>query len=87
MTPPRTSSWIVFLAGLTIVFIALFQTVTHGAPDQYTIGALLALALGGGVGRVVDTAVKGYVKAQVDSAKRDTGAPGNGSGGSNEPPA
>lgn len=68
--PPKgTSSWIVFLAGIAIIVIALFQTVTHGAPDQYTIGALLALALGGGVGRVADTLVRSYVSAQIDAAK------------------
>ena len=87
MTPPRTSSWIVFLAGAAIIAIALFQTVTHGAPDQYTIGALLALALGGGVGRAVDGAVRAYVAAQVAAHAPAAPDPPSSNGSSDEPPA
>jgi branched-subunit amino acid ABC-type transport system permease component len=60
-------SLVVVLAGVAIILIALFQTVDSGAPDRYTIGALLALALGGGVGRVADTLVKSYVQSVIES--------------------
>lgn len=65
-TRVTSSKVIVFLAGAAIIAIAIYQTVADGHPDQYTIGALLALALGGGVGRVADTLIKGYIKGQVD---------------------
>lgn len=60
------SQLVVILAGLAIIAIALYQTIAYGAPDRYTVGALLALALGGGVGRVADTLVKAYVKSIID---------------------
>ena len=75
MKASAASNWIVVLAGLTIIGIAIAQVVASGRPDQYTIGALLALALGGSVGRAVDTAVKGYVDAQSKSEGPHDSAP------------
>lgn len=73
VTPPQkpggTSRWIVFTAGAAIILIAILQTIfteAH-APDKYTLGALLALALGGGVGQVADQLVKGYVQRQINA--------------------
>lgn len=63
-----TNSRIVFLAGITVMLIAIYQTLNTGAPDKYTAGALLALALGGGVGKVADGLIKGYVQTQIQQA-------------------
>jgi lipoprotein signal peptidase len=86
MNGPSASSRIVLLAGLTILAIAIYQTVTDGRPDQYTIGAVLALALGGGVGRIADGLVKGYVASQVEAARREL-RNGNGTRPAPDPPA
>ena len=72
---PATSSVIVILAGLTIIAIAIVQLITDGHPDSYTVGALLALALGGGVGRVADNLVKGYVQAQIAASTQPPAPP------------
>lgn len=53
------------LAGMTIIGIAIGQFIANGHVDSYLVGALLALALGGGVGRVADNLVKGYVRSQI----------------------
>lgn len=60
--------FIVILAGTGIVAIALIQTVTQGAPDKVIGGALVALALGGGVGRVANQLISTYVQSQIDTA-------------------
>lgn len=76
---PGTQPRIVFMSGLTVMIIAIYQTVNDGAPDKYTAGALLALALGGGVGRVADGLIKGYVQTQIreatESAKESVQTP------------
>ena len=69
-----TSSLIVTLAGVVIIAIPVFQTVTHGGPDPTTLAALSALAVGGGVGRVADTLLKGFIQAKLDDAASDEDA-------------
>lgn len=79
-----TSSRIVLLSGLTIIAIAIFQTITNGGPDPYTIGALAALALGGGVGSAADKLIKGYVQSQIESSSPPDPPPPSPTGGEHD---
>lgn len=63
-------------AAAVIGFIAIYQTVFGDGPASFTIGALLALALGGGVGRVADGVLSAYVQAQINAAAKPPGPPG-----------
>lgn len=60
----------VWLAGLTILGIAIFQTVSNGSPDPLTWGAVVALAGGGSLGKIADGVIKGYVAGQVESGRK-----------------
>jgi hypothetical protein len=85
----RTSTKIVFLAGIAIVGIAVYQTIDRGQPDPYTMAALLTLAMGGGIGHVANEFVKGYVAKQVasDPARKEIGRQAQGNGAPADPAA
>jgi uncharacterized membrane protein YhhN len=55
-----------YLAGATLIAALIWTVVIEHDPDQWLVGAVLCIALGGSAGHVADGWVKRYVQARLD---------------------